>query len=99
MIQMGMREKNALNALSREGQIRPVQQAKLLESLKQPAVDQYPRAVGLKQVFGSGNRLRGSMEGNATSTHGASFLESPECRSRDRALSMIRTSLPKHSST
>ena len=63
------------------------------------SIDGFLRTVGFEQVFGSGNRLRGSMEGNAATTHDESFLEFPECRSRDRALSMIRPALPKHSST
>jgi hypothetical protein len=60
VIEVCVREDNAVDAVGKNGKGRPVTQAKLFEPLEHSAVNQEPSAVDVQEVLGAGDGSGGS---------------------------------------
>ena len=60
VVDVRVREDDDVDGFGRNRQRRPVAEAKLLQALKQPAVEQDPPAVNFEEVLGAGDRARSS---------------------------------------
>ena len=60
MIEVRVREDDAIDGVGRHGKGSPVAQAEILEPLEHSAVNQDPPAIHLQQVLGAGDGPGGS---------------------------------------
>ena len=74
VIDVRVREHDAIDGRSIEGKRLPVAQPQLFEPLEQPAVDEHAAAAGFEQVLRAGDGFGGAVEGELV--HGSTAIAS-----------------------
>ena len=71
VIEVRVREHDRVDRVGADRQRLPVALAQLLQSLKQPAVDEHAMAVGVEQMLRTGDGARGAETGQSVMSFGS----------------------------